>query len=468
MDNSNVTFALTTEWKGRIIQKGGTKLNVYGLRSGDREKLRDNNVLDILNNDVNAEAVTRISLTYCTGITNATLMCIADKCTQLETLHVNGCDKISDDGITDIAKKNNKLRTLRYSYCTRVTDAALEVITNECPQLERLYAAGCGHSKLPFDFGTKLPNLTVLNLENNNISTIPESLGQLADKCKLYISGNPLQQPPPEIAERGFEAIARYYQELHNGSTISNEQKIVILGHGEAGKTSLIQAILDMNQPLTKQEDRTIYVDLKKAHIPRTNESDLIAALFDFAGQGKYSAAQAQMITKSALYLLAVNADETDPHNYLRHLDYVQAKAPGSPVQIVLTKTDLLLPKNGVTPEEKGEEVRDIIMKRVNEYQKHIERKKDNKGTGSGSGSGTPRLLHVLQEVVMTSVKKDPRGSKMRMIEKILELANVKDPEPLLRTIGQPIPNSWINFFSAMDARRYADASATNDELYFN
>jgi hypothetical protein len=28
---------------------------------------------------------------------------------------------------------------------------------------------------------------------------------------------------------------------------------------------------------------------------------------------------QAQMIAKSALYLLAVNADETDPHRYLRH-----------------------------------------------------------------------------------------------------------------------------------------------------
>jgi hypothetical protein len=163
-----------------------------------------------------------------------------------------------------------------------------------------------------------------------------------------------------------------------------------------------------------------------------------------------------------------VNADEIDPHNYLRHLDYVQAKAPGSPVQIVLTKTDLLLPKNGVTPEEKADEVRDIINQRVTEYQTHIDKKKDTKGAGIDSGSGTPRCVHVLPEVVMTSVKKDPRGSKMRMINKILELANVKYPEPLLRTIGQPIPNSWIKFFSAMDARRYADASATNDELYFN
>jgi Leucine-rich repeat (LRR) protein len=191
-----------------------------GLSEADRKKLRDNNVLDIINNHVNADAITFISLSWCPGITNATLMCIADKCTQLETLFVSGCDMISDAGITSMAKKNNKLRILSYPLCTRVTDAALEVITNECQQLELLNASGCGHSKLPFNFGTKLPNLTVLNLENNKLSTLPESLGQLADKCKHFrISGNPLQQPPPEIAKRGLGAIARYYQELQNGSS---------------------------------------------------------------------------------------------------------------------------------------------------------------------------------------------------------------------------------------------------------
>ena len=89
---------------------------------------------------------------------------------------------ISDDGITAVAKKNNKLRSLSYSECTRVTDAALGVITNECPLLELLYANGCGHFKLPFDFGTKLPNLKALDLSDNNLSTLPESLGQLTHR----------------------------------------------------------------------------------------------------------------------------------------------------------------------------------------------------------------------------------------------------------------------------------------------
>ena len=91
-------------------------------------------------------------------------------------------DMISDAGITAVAKKNNKLRSLSYSECTRVTDAALEVITNECPLLEQLGAMGCGHFKLPFDFGTKLPNLKALDLSDNNLSTLPESFGQLTGR----------------------------------------------------------------------------------------------------------------------------------------------------------------------------------------------------------------------------------------------------------------------------------------------
>jgi Leucine-rich repeat (LRR) protein len=270
------------------------------------EKLRDNNVLDILNNHVDADAVTFIALNACSGITNATLMCIADKCTQLKYLHVNGCDKISDAGITAVAKKNKKLRRLHYSNCTRVTDAALEVITNECPLLEELWANGCGHSKLPFDFGTKLPNLTYLDLQDNNISTLPESLGQLADKCTYFhISGNPLQKPPLAVAEQGFRAIAKYFKEIKDyGAHVCNQQKLVVIGEGESGKTSLVRLLQQFLNSLTDIEDRTIHLDISDMTIQRAIDKFLIRVSCNDCG-GKITMSFLRLpssINSSAMY----------------------------------------------------------------------------------------------------------------------------------------------------------------------
>ena len=84
----------------------------------------------------------------------------------------------------------------------------------------------------------------ILDLRNNKLSTLPESLGQLADKCKDFrISGNPLQKPPLAVAEQGFHAIAKYFTEINNygGAQVCNRQKLVVIGEGEAGKTSLVR-----------------------------------------------------------------------------------------------------------------------------------------------------------------------------------------------------------------------------------
>ena len=124
-----------------------------------------------------------------------------------------------------------------------------------------LFAARCNISHLPEDIGMLLPHLTVLWISGNNIKKIPASLGPLADTLTDFdILGNPIQQPPLEIAIKGVRAIKRYYDELKIGTQqISNEIKVVFVGHGEAGKTSLLNCILGKANPRTAEKDRTIY-----------------------------------------------------------------------------------------------------------------------------------------------------------------------------------------------------------------
>jgi len=185
MSSSTDDLIWTDDRLKEIILDDGRDLDFWnGLDYDDRQKLKDHHVMDVLTNHVNADLVTFISLTKCSGITNDTLIQISNMCPQLERLHVRGCD-ITDDGIVPIAEKcGQQLKQLYYSACKKCTDAALESIVNNCNQLEYLYATNCGISTIPENIGYDLPNLKVLNLSNNKITKIPPSLTLLKDTLK--------------------------------------------------------------------------------------------------------------------------------------------------------------------------------------------------------------------------------------------------------------------------------------------
>jgi Leucine-rich repeat (LRR) protein len=221
MSNSTDDLIWTDDRLKKIILEDGRWVDFFKLEPGDRQKLKDHHVMDVLTNHVNADLVTVIDLTACGGITNdSTLIQISNMCPQLEIISVNGCD-ITDYGITAIAEKCGKqLKRLHYSYCEKCTDAALKSVVNNCNQLEYLWAENCGISTIPENIGYKLTNLKWLNLACNKITKIPVSLILLKDtltfkdKDDFFINGNPLREPPIEIADQGIAAIQRYFEEI--------------------------------------------------------------------------------------------------------------------------------------------------------------------------------------------------------------------------------------------------------------
>jgi len=70
-------------------------------------------------------------------------------------------------------------------------------------------------------------------------------LGNFKNSCQLSIWGNPLETPPLEIAEKGIEAIRNYFAELDKDLKLSlNEAKVLIVGQGGVGKTSLVNRLI--------------------------------------------------------------------------------------------------------------------------------------------------------------------------------------------------------------------------------
>ncbi|WP_417915303.1 hypothetical protein [Candidatus Electronema sp. JM] len=70
-----------------------------------------------------------------------------------------------------------------------------------------------------------------------------------------------LTSPPPEIAKKGIKAIRRYFAELEKSKQPLNEVKIIFVGDGAAGKTSLVKQLL--GETFDKHEDTTHGINIR-------------------------------------------------------------------------------------------------------------------------------------------------------------------------------------------------------------
>ncbi len=140
---------------------------------------------------------------------------------------------------------------------------------------------------------------------------------------------------PPEIKEQGHLAIIRYLESLQReGEKRLKEVKVVFLGDGGAGKTSLVNKILDPQADLAEDEKPTPGVDIHRWEL----EEEIQAHLWDFGGQVIMHATHQFFMSRRSVYVIVLDGrKEQNPDYWLHH-----AKTFGgdSPVLIVMNKID--------------------------------------------------------------------------------------------------------------------------------
>ncbi|MCE5316816.1 MAG: BTB/POZ domain-containing protein [Parachlamydia sp.] len=88
----------------------------------------------------NCRGLTKLSLTYCKRLTNASIVQIAKSCPQLQCLNLP--ESITDVALTEVAQHSSQLRRL-FICGSAVTDAGLSQIAQHCCQLKNLMVLGC-------------------------------------------------------------------------------------------------------------------------------------------------------------------------------------------------------------------------------------------------------------------------------------------------------------------------------------
>ena len=117
------------------------------------------------------------------------------------------------------------------------------------------------------------------------------------------------------------------------------QYKIVVVGDGTVGKTSLLNAYVD--DTFSLEYEATVF-DNKETNI-RVNNRDHYVLLFDTAGQESYSSVRPLSYQQTDLFIVcfSVNSDRTFSNLRKVWLPELQHHQPTTPFIIVGTKQDL-------------------------------------------------------------------------------------------------------------------------------
>ncbi len=119
----------------------------------------------------------------------------------------------------------------------------------------------------------------------------------------------PFNQPPAEVVKQGNAAILNYFREKETqGVDHLYEAKMLIIGEGGAGKTSLLRRLYQTDKPLPGEKESTKGIDIVRHEYKLENGRNFRLNVWDFGGQEIYHATHQFFLTKRSLYVLLDDA----------------------------------------------------------------------------------------------------------------------------------------------------------------
>jgi internalin A len=247
----------------------------------------------------------------------------------LSNLQQLDCSSTKIDSLEPISSLSN----LQGLFCYSTKIDSLEPISS----LSNLQQLFCSSTKIDsLEPISSLSNLQQLFCSSTKIDSL-EPIIRINSNQELNIlaQNSPLITPPIEFVQHGYKAIKEYFSQIQENAKNLNEVKIIFLGEGASGKTSLIKRL--RNEEFDSHESQTHGIRIRKTPF-KINEESLSAHLWDFGGQEVMHATHQFFLSQRCIYVIVLDSRINDKAEYW--LKYASSFGGKSPVLVILNKID--------------------------------------------------------------------------------------------------------------------------------
>ena len=336
------TVLATENGVAKYVEAGGKLIGLHLANTGI-DDTRCKEIFDVLGDDMQYVQVLNIS-----GNVALKEVRLPENCAALRYLDVSNCALSVlhiPEGMGQLEKlwlQENRLQEFTFARSLPHLDT-LDLSKNQL----RTFHLTAGYEKLAslyldensleeITFARPLLLLRMLYLRKNKVKTLPENLARFRSLHGLMLYENPdLDIPQEHIAESEWESSWASVKsrllsvEQSGGVRIPlREAKMILVGNGEVGKTSISRKLRDPNARLPEKSERTQGFEIAiepymlkdiKGHITGLEEAiDFRLNIWDFGGQGRYCEVQQLFCSRKTLYLFVTAHDDTDANE-----DYV-------------------------------------------------------------------------------------------------------------------------------------------------
>jgi internalin A len=214
---------------------------------------------------------------------------------------------------------------------------------------------------------------------------------KLKNLSELDLRYNPLPIPPEILAQTDDpQAILKaYFDHVEGQKRPYNEVKLILVGEGSVGKTSVVNRLLYDTFDL--HQSKTEGIDIERWDLPckdpfeaETGEDRIRVNVWDFGGQEIMHATHQFFLTRRTLYVLVLDTRLSEAENRLDYwLSIIRSFGGNSPILIVGNKTD----QHPLDLDEQG------LLAEHPTVQAILE-------TSCKTGRGIPRLREAIEEQV--------------------------------------------------------------------